>query len=756
MEKQSQNCSPKVIIILSLIFLLISASYLNAEKQTAVILYDTENASCNFAASEMKIDLEMAGFDVNLSDIKKISTIKSDIRIILTDRLTQISNSVMNAKGISPLPPSSPESYSIRKIVNNNSTDWYIIGSDIPGTMYGGIDVARSIKLYGIENLKESDRKPYIKERGIKFNIPLDARTPSYSDNSDAAQRNIEVVWDKNFWYGLLDRMAKDHLNMLSIWSLAPFPSLVNVPEYPKAGLDDVKKTTAPLSVFKSLNGDKISSPEVLKNLITIKSISLNQKIEFWKEIMQYASTRGVSFYIFTWNIFPYGTEDSGYGFTDNVNDTKTKDFFRKATKALILTYPLLKGVGITAGENMIGTTSNSEKEKFLYEAYGEGINDALTYDPQRIFRLIHRAHQSDIQVIKNAFSGLNSRCEMNFSYKYSQAHVYSSTKPDYIIKDKFLTSVGNSKFYLTVRDDDWYYLRGGSDPDFTRTYLKNMPSENFNGFYLGPDGIIWGKESAALKQESNEQTIYEKRWYSFHIWGTLAYDPEVPNSYFVNTLKSRFKGINSEDLFEAWSSASQVIPLINRFHNSGCQLDFQWYPEACFSNSGFHSIDRFINTDPQSGEGIIGIKEYYNSLAGNSKITGITPPEIAEKLKKVSDNALEHLTGIKGQDPELIQTVEDIKAMAELGYYYSNKIVGATNKYLASKATDQQKKNSYINEAVRNLERASENWKKYSQIIGSHYKPQYLNRMQGIVDISAIQSEVEKDLEIAKNNINP
>ena len=53
--------------------------------------------------------------------------------------------------------------------------------------MYGGLDVAEAIRLGTLDRLAAGQRRPFIQERGIKFNIPLDLRTPSYSDNSDAA-----------------------------------------------------------------------------------------------------------------------------------------------------------------------------------------------------------------------------------------------------------------------------------------------------------------------------------------------------------------------------------------------------------------------------------------------------------------------------------------------------------------------------------------------------------------------------------------
>ena len=70
--------------------------------------------------------------------------------------------------------------------------------------------------------------------RGTKFNIPLDLRTPSYTDMSDSAQQNIATVWDFEFWRAYLDQLARDRYNMVSLWNLHPFPSMVKVPEYPE------------------------------------------------------------------------------------------------------------------------------------------------------------------------------------------------------------------------------------------------------------------------------------------------------------------------------------------------------------------------------------------------------------------------------------------------------------------------------------------------------------------------------------------
>lgn len=737
----------RLFLSISLIFigLSLTASLAFAQNERVAIIFDKHNKTFSFTANEMKKNLENGGHIVILADIGSLENTKAQNRFLLTVRGTAEANNFLIERGTSALPSSESQGYSVRKKNHDGYKDWCIIGFDTRGVMYGGLDVSETVKLKGFETLIEVDKVPYINNRGIKFNIPLDARTPSYSDNADAAQQNIANMWNVSFWHEFLDEMARDRFNMLSLWSLSPFPSMVDVPEYPNAGLNDVKMTTSKL--LPTTDALYMSTPTSLANLVLVKKITLAEKIEFWKDIMQYASDRGIDCFLFTWNLFTYGTENSGYGFTDRITDSKTKDYIRKATKALIKTYPLLKGIGLTAGENMY-KLPEADKEKFLYESYGKGINDALEADPERTFKLIHRAHQADINIIKTVFSGLNPKCVMDFSYKYSVAQMYSAVAPKYIYESKFLDHIGTSSFFLTVRDDAWYNLRGGSDPAFAREYFKNIPKNNFNGFYLGPDGYTWGREYISKTPASPNQLVLKKRWYSFQILGKLAYDPNIPDSHFVDLLENRFPEVNAKKLHDAWAKASQIMPLVNRFHNEKAQNDFQWYPEGCTSFYGFRTINNFINSVPQNGEGLMSIPEFTYSLLTNKTMTGITPFMVAANLRKASDEALLLVAGMTNiKDKELRETIGDIKAMSFLGQYYSKKILGATNKNLYDKASDQVQKLKYKDAAIKNLQDASNIWRKYATQVSGSYIPQHLTRMHFTVDLKAMQANVDKEV---------
>mgnify|MGYP001108669079 CR=1 FL=1 len=73
--------------------------------------------------------------------------------------------------------------------------------------MYGGLELAELLRLKRVEDVSDVIQNPYMKKRGVKMNIPLDVRTPSYTDMSDAAQENIPDVWSMDFWKEYLDSL---------------------------------------------------------------------------------------------------------------------------------------------------------------------------------------------------------------------------------------------------------------------------------------------------------------------------------------------------------------------------------------------------------------------------------------------------------------------------------------------------------------------------------------------------------------------
>ena len=114
----------------------------------------------------------------------------------------------------------------------------YQIAADANGCMYALLDIGNSL-LAG-KSIRTGTVNPAVANRGIKMNIPLDARTPSYADDSEAGWLTIPEVWEEDFWKETLDTLAENKYNLVSLWSLNPFPSMVRTQGFEKVALEDV------------------------------------------------------------------------------------------------------------------------------------------------------------------------------------------------------------------------------------------------------------------------------------------------------------------------------------------------------------------------------------------------------------------------------------------------------------------------------------------------------------------------------------
>ena len=99
---------------------------------------------------------------------------------------------ITNKNNWKPVKSFGDQCYAIRIDTKGNEKNIYVLSGETTGAMYGALDIAEAIACNSINQFKESDNIPYLKNRGIKFNIPLDLQTPSYSDPGDAHQQNMK------------------------------------------------------------------------------------------------------------------------------------------------------------------------------------------------------------------------------------------------------------------------------------------------------------------------------------------------------------------------------------------------------------------------------------------------------------------------------------------------------------------------------------------------------------------------------------
>lgn len=720
--KQKMMQHLRKIFLTMLMFGLVCTSYAG---QKVILLYDQEDPMQVFGVNDLKEALELTGNQV----VDAVS--EADLHIILSKYELGMG----------------PQSFRIQK---EGDRGIRIVYGDAVGAMYGAIELAEQISLGGgLSAVEEKARKPYILRRGLKFNIPLDARSPSYDDTGTSAHENIADMWDWEFWKEFLDNMIRNRYNVLTIWTNHPYPSIVKLDKYPDVNYDDVHVLKVPFDENGDRHGDKMDFLDS-ENTVVIKKISLDDKIAFWQKVFNYAEDHGIEIHVIHWNIYTFGAEGK-YGITDDGNNEKTIEYIRYCITEFLKTYPQIDGIGVAAGEHF---NDFEEREKWLWQTYGQGIMDYHKTDPDRKINFIYRSIFSNAEIILEGFKDYEAG-PFHTDHKYARARVHSTTTSPYL---DFEYREGLEKVqipcWLNIRNDDLYILRWGN-PDYVREFWANVPRDmmrNEAGFFMGPDGFVQGREFV-YKDEGSElsgQLEVDKHWYRFMMFGRLSYDLTLTRDYFEARLKQRFPNADATLLYNTFQASSEIVPQVNRFFFR--VNDYQFSPEGCISSDGFLTVDDcFFQYPPLMGSGILSVQEYASAVRADNGFNGITPMEVAENLDEYANTTLAGLSALRQQaegQEEFLSALLDMEAMAYLGRYYADKIRGAAE--LAVYRQDSSMKQAH-ERAIQHFSDAVAEWEAYAKVATSQYKPQLFSRSH-YMDWWKILDDVRKELQTVKD----
>ncbi|MGC6431870.1 MAG: hypothetical protein ACON5F_12570 [Jejuia sp.] len=642
------------------------------------------------------------------------------------------------------------------------SKDIIVKGGDETGLMYGGLEVAEQLQLHG--KVKNTSDKPYIKQRGIKFNIPLDSRTPSYDDTGDAALKNYAEMWNWDFWQEYLDDLAIHRYNVLTLWNPHPFPSMVKLPNYPDVALDDVYITTLkPTGIENEWAEPQMVSSNVVENMQMVKKMTIDEKIEFWQKVMRYAKNRGIDIYFFNWNLCANGAakplppmyrtynqpmwdEAPGkYGINNQMDNPINVNYYNESVKTFLKTYPDVKGIGVTAGEHMQDEGGNFSREQWIWESYGKAMVDVLESQPNREINFIHRVWNTDMTKIMNYWKDYPGSFEASF--KYAKARLYSSPYLNFADKHIEAMKSYNLKSWWNLRNDDIFVHRWG-DADYVKAFIGHFQKEHTAGYYMGSDGYVWGKEFVSKHPELSGELEIKKHWFNFMLWGRLGYNNNLDTDFFQRKLQHHFPNVDAKLLYEGWQSASKIIPLVNVFHWN--DWDYQWSVEACIdARVGFHDVERFMTNRTIPNGNYLNPIDFAIAKSKNEDSKKTSPYNVSEDLEKFANASLQATKKLKSasNSAELSALLDDINSMSYLGLYYAAKIEAAAELAFFK----QNGKQIHKTQAIMLLENAVEHWTNYKGVCERNYYPQMLARTK-MLDWSLILEDVKKDIEIAKN----
>ena len=684
-----------------MLFALLGFSALSSA-ETVRLYFDPAIPQIAFAAGDIKAALEKQSHTVTTNNLSALTNDNLGRKIILGVATDAITISNLTAQGGAPVSGLGAQAYALRTTTNAYLNYW-VIGGDTVGAMYGGLQIAENISVNGLSGSYAGEETPFLLNRGMKLNLPLDKRIPTYVGgwSSHSAQEAIPHVWDMTFWKTLIDQQARNRYNLLSVWVHHPFPALVSVSDYPNASLPNIQRYDG--SIIPNLNH--------------------SQRVAFWRAVMQYAHDRGMKFYFFNWNIYVDYASTQYPALTQDPNNATTIDYMNKSMKALLETYPELDGFGITTGDGMSGTaTANTQ---WSWDAYGKAIYDYLTNNPSRKFNLIHRGVGTDPATCYSTYAPLLgvSNATFNTSAKYAMAHMYSTPAPRWTGDIDTCYNLGQ-KTFLTLRNDDYFYLNWG-DPKFVRDFMTGIPRKDTTvaGMYIGIDGYNPSRTYFCKNASLNGQLEVERRWYMEMLWGRLSYNTNTSDVALKNLLGQRYTLAASPatNFFNAWSLASRSLPKVTELVMKNWQLDFHWYPEGCWSDpgrcSGFRTIDDvggakggFAGQDVAKGSDLCNIAD---SAAGrcNGKKSSY---QLADEMQADAKKSLSLINSMQsGGNAELEVAINNVKQMGYLSTYYAHKIRGATYK----KAGERDK-------AREEMSQAYCWWMAYSRSMEATYLP--------------------------------
>ena len=658
------------------LFALLAFSALSSA-ETVRLYFDPATPQIAFAAADIKAALESKSYTVETNNLSALSSADSGKKIVLA--LTNDSSAIafLLAQGGSPVPGLGTQAYALRTTTTNSHLSYWVVGGDAAGAMYGGFQIAENISFNGYSGSYNSQETPFLLNRGMKLNLPLDKRIPTYVGgwSSYSAREAIPHVWEMDFWKTLIDQQARNRYNVLSIWVHHPFPALVTVPDYPNASLPNIQRYDG-----------------------SIINLNHSQRVTFWRDVMKYAHDRGMKFYFFNWNVYVDYASTQYPALTRDQTNTTTIDYYYKSMQALLATYPELDGFGISGGDGMSGELQ--EKTQWTWDAMGKAVYDYLTNNPSRQFNLIHRRLGTTPTILNGVYASLRSvtNATLDMSQKYAVAHMYSTPTPTWTVGD--IESCYNLGFktWLTLRNDDYFYLNWG-DPKFVRDFMTGIPRKETTviGMYIGSDGYNPSRARLYAPNFSslNGQLEVERRWYMEMLWGRLSYNTNTSDVLLQNLLARRYAvaSASSTNLFNAWSLASRSLPKVTELIMQDWSLDFHWYPEGCWSDpgrcTGFRTISDapgetggFAGQDVASGSSLCNIANSAAGTCGGKK----SSYQLADEMQADAAAALALINTLpSGATLDQEVAINNVKQMAYLSRYYAHKIRGATYKKAGS-----------------------------------------------------------------------
>jgi len=682
--------------------------------------YDTTNAQAAYAAKRLQAVVDKAG---TLSQKPNVS-LKLDNKLL------------------------GPESFKI--IANGESLS--IIGGDGRGLIYGALSAAEQVSNgVDLKAISNDSQSPQLAFRAIKHNLPWD----SYRSSS-ALDLHYDTARDIKYWEAFLDMMCDNRFNTLSLWNLHPYPYMIRAKNYPEAN----PFTDAQFAEWKNL----------------------------FQQIFKMAKDRGIETYVVAWNILV----SQSFAKANNLTDKNSYPYYRgegntselvarynrESLTQMLEEYPDLTGFGFTFGEQMEGMTPD-ERQQWIDSVMLAGMRNA-----RRSVKMIYRMPQSAEANIGGSTSKATELLTRNsveklgksfgdpiwVEFKFNWSHGHSSTELIKIhggpLTDTFFTpKPQNYKVTWMMRNEDFFALRWGV-PSFIREHIaKNGSQDYVGGYFVGSDTYIPAKDYfTATSEPVNWTYAFQRQWLFYKLWGRLLYNSSTPNSVFEAEFIRKYGG-GASALLSAYEKASTTA--LRYATSINFTSDTMIYSEGMMvydpqKNQRPLTVDRLISQKPLLPSWL-SVKDFVaqRNLPQVIANAAMTPLKLADLLEADNNEALRLVKDIDTtRDASLRYEVADVKAWANLGLYYAEKLRGAVavQSYRTSGGVQNR------TEATQHLDKCLAYWDEVVKVTRPLYKDMPLVHYNALGNIrndnnlfhwALVRPDIADDLQTVKNSLN-
>lgn len=634
-----------------------------------------------------------------------------------------------------------PEGYQLLK----DRSSICLVGGDERGLMHGILDLRDYLSEGGqLNSIKPKLRNAHFPFRAIKFNLPWS----SYR-YGESLQLHYETVRDTLFWRSFLNMMADNRFNALTLWNLHPFTFMIQPKNFPEAN---------------QFTGQEFADWQ-----------------QFWHTLFRMAKERGIETYIVNWNIFtsPGMTEahnvanykdekEWNYGYTPADTSQIIIDYTRQCVTQTINEYPNLTGIGTSVGERM--KMPIDDAMAWIKKTYIEGIKQA-----DRKVKFIHRApfSVSPVEARKYIESYTNIKnidypiiMEFKFNWSHGHSSPYLSITHGGKINDQYWNpKPTNYRMAWMMRNEDFLMLNWGNT-DFIRKQIQvNDLKDITMGYFLGSETYIPAKEYRMSPDvHFNWKYAFQKQWEFYQMWGRLLYNPQLPDSFFVDQYTQRYGKPVAKKMFEAMKLGSEMPLQLASFYQG--TWDFTLYCEGFLNGLQIYRNykepgEAFINvkemiTHPVLDKRYLNINEYTNLKLNDKPIKNeeITPPKLAEKMEQNGNQLIQlcsELNHLPAKDSVNFNIeLNDLKTWAYLSLYFSEKLKGAMflDEAVKTKSKDLQKK------SMEHLTTAAGYWKEIMNSTQQYQEVSLLHIRTFKFHWKYYYPKVLKDIEIAKSSL--